>query len=325
MGIMRTKRLGRTELRAPVVGLGTAFTGIPTSEQTVTDYIAGPNPVDIDLGMSTLLAALDAGYTFIDTAVLYGRTLSESMIGEALRQRPHLKDDILVTTKAGRSFDGYDYSYDAILRQVFESLERLGLDRLEIVYIHDPMDIPMQDVLADRGALGALRHLQDQGIINHIGTAANDPATNLPYIETGEFDAAVIADSWSMINLTAASGIFAAAEKHDVGLVCATPLERGLLVTGPIDGGSYLNRHFPDDCLEQVRKIQDVCRRYGVPMLAVALQWCTRHPLVASTIPGARLPREAQSSLKAATLDIPDALWPDLEPLIKHFDIVTGN
>ena len=322
---MRRKRLGRTELSLPIVGVGTAFTGIPTAEQTVTDYIQGPNPTDFELGLATLLAALDAGCTFIDTAVLYGRTLSESMIGEALRQRPHLRDKVLVTTKAGRAFEGHDYGFDAVTRQVFESLERLGLDRIEIVYIHDPMGFPMAEVMSDLGALGALRHLQDQGVINFVGTAANDPATNLPYIATGEFDAAVIADSWSMINLTAASGIFAAAEKHDVGLVNATPLERGLLATGPTDDDSYLNRYFPQECLDQVRQIQAICRRYEVPMLAVALQWCARHPLVASTIPGARLPHEAESSMRAAAIEIPDALWLELEPLIKHFDIVTEH
>lgn len=322
---MRHQRLGRTEIMLPIVGLGTAFTGIPTSEQTVNEYIEGENPVNRELGLQTLLAALDAGCTFIDTAVLYGRTLSETMIGEALRQRPHLKQDILITTKCGRAFEGHDYTYDAILRDVYGSLERMGLDKLEIVYIHDPMDHPMEDVLSDRGALGALRHLQDQGVIKYVGTAANDPVTNLPYIATGEFDAAVIADSWSLINLTAAERIFAAAEKHDVGLVNATPLERGLLVTGPIEGGSYLNRYFPPECLVQVSQIQGLCASYHVPMLAVALQWCARHPLVASTIPGARLPQEAVSSLEAANTEIPDDLWTELQPLVKHFDIVTGN
>ena len=133
--------------------------------------------------METLLAAIDAGYRFLDTAVLYGRSLSESMIGEALRQRADIRGDIIVTTKAGRSYEGFDFSYDGILRCVEGSLERLGMDRLEIVYIHDPMDYPMDEVLSARGALGALRHLQDQGVIDFIGTAANDPPTNLPYIQ----------------------------------------------------------------------------------------------------------------------------------------------
>ncbi len=317
---MRAKRLGRTELQLPVVGVGTAWIGVPTQNDTVFDTDDGRRRLDEELGVRTLVAAIDAGCTFFDTAVLYNRGLSEAMIGEALRQRPSAKEKITVTTKAGRWYDRYDFSYDAILRSVDESLERMGLSRLEIVYIHDAMGQPMAEVLSDRGALGALRHLQDQGIINYIGTAANNPPTNLEYIKTGEFDAAVIADSWSLINQIAEREIFAEAAKHDVGLVGATPLERGLLVTGPQENTKYLNRVFGQDCLDHVSKIQQLCGRYDVPMIAVALQWCTRYPQVASVIPGARLPEEAESSLAAAQVDIPAELWQELTPLLKHFD-----
>ena len=317
---MRTKRLGRTGLALPIVGVGTAFTGIPTQNQTVDEYDGGASQADEELGVATLVAALDAGCTLIDTAALYGRTLSEKMIGEALRRRPELKSDIIVTTKAGRVYEGYDFSFDAVAGSVHASLGRLGLEALDVVYIHDAMGHPMEEVLSNRGALGALRHLQDEGIVKYIGTAANDPATNAAYIKTGEFDAAVIADCWSLINLKAREEIFPAAKKHDVGLVTATPLERGLLVTGPVADTRYLNRSFSRDCLDHVGKIQHLCRQYEIPMIAVALQWCTRHPQVAAVIPGVRLPREAETSMEAAQLDIPDELWADLQPLVKHFD-----
>ena len=317
---MRKKRLGRTELQLPVVGIGTAFVGVPTQNDTVVEVDDDRRRLDEELGVQTLVTAIDAGCAFIDTAVLYGRSMSETMIGEALRRRPSAKDDVIITTKAGRSHLGYDYSFDAILRSVEGSLERMGLDRLEIVYIHDAMNQPLDAVLSDRGALGALRHLQNQGIVRHIGTAANNPPTNLEYIRTGEFDAAVIADSWSLINLTARREIFAAAAEHDVGLVGATPLERGLLVTGPQADAKYLNRVFGQDCLDHVSLIQQLCRRYDVPMIAVALQWCTREPQVASVIPGARIPEEAASCLAAAEIEIPDQLWAELDPLLRHFD-----
>lgn len=321
---MQRKRLGRTELMLPIIGLGTGFTGIPTQRQTLSEYARDGNPVDEELGVQTLVAALDAGYRFIDTAALYGQGLSEKMIGEALRQRPQWRADVIVTTKAGRTHEGYDYSFDGILQSVENSLERLGLQRLELVYIHDPMDYPMAQVMSERGALGALRHLQAQGVISFIGSAANDPATNLPYIRTGEFDAAVIADSWSLINRTAERGIFAAAQAHDLGLVAATALERGLLVTGPVADGAYLNRNFSPDCLAQVRKIQALCQRYAIPMIAAALQWCARHPRIASTIPGARLPEEARSSYAAMQVNIPGEFWGELQALVKHFDTATG-
>lgn len=314
-----TKRLGRTELQLPAVGIGTAWIGVPTQNDTAIE-VDGDRPHDQELGVRTVVAAIDAGCTFFDTAVLYNRGLSETMIGEALRQRPAVKDKIIVTTKAGRWFDRYDFSYDGILRSVNDSLQRLGLERLRIVYIHDAMGQPMGDVLAERGALGALRRLQSQGIIEHIGTACNNPPTNLEYIGTGEFDAAVIADCWSLINHIAEREIFAAAAAHDVGLVGATPLERGLLVTGPQENAKYLNRVFGQDCLDHVSKIQQLCGRFGVPMIAVALQWCARHPQVASVIPGARTPEEAKASLAAAKREIPDELWQELAPLLRHFD-----
>ncbi|MCY4145216.1 MAG: aldo/keto reductase [Chloroflexi bacterium] len=257
---------------------------------------------------------------FFDTAALYGRGLSESMLGEALRQRPSAKDRLVITTKAGRTHDGCDFSFAGVQRSVYASLERMDLPRLPVVYIHDAMGQPPDFVLSQRGALGALRSLQQQGVIDHIGTAANDPATNLDYIKTGEFDCAVIADSWSLINRIAEREIFAAAARHDVGLVAATPLERGLLVNGHQENARYLNRRFSQACLDHVARIQRLCADYGVPMLAVALQCCARHPQVASTIPGARVPSEARSSMAAARLQIPERLWDDLRPLARHFD-----
>jgi len=317
---MRAKRLGRTELQVPVVGIGTAFVGVPTQNDAVVEVDVKGRRLDTELGVKTLVRAIDAGCEFIDTAVLYGRSMSETMIGEALRLRPAARDKVIITTKAGRSHQGYDFSFDGILRSVEGSLERMGLERLPIVYIHDAMGQPIDEVLAERGALGALRRLQSQGIIEHIGAACNNPPTNLEYIRTGEFDAAVIADCWSLINHIAEREIFAEAAKHDVGLIGATPLERSLLATGPQADTLYLNRMFSQECLDNVREIQRLCQRYDVPMVAVALQWCTRHPQVASVIPGARSPEEAVASKAAAEVSIPDELWDDLSPRLRHFD-----
>ena len=322
---MKTKTLGRTRIELPIVGLGTAFTGIPSTKQTLKQFKNSPNAVDEGLGVQTLVTALDAGCTFFDTAQLYGRTISEKMIRLAFEQRPNLKETCIVTTKVGRRYEGFDYSFDTIIRHTYESLERLGLEQLDIVYIHDAMNVPMKDVMAKDGALGALRHLQDQGVVKFVGTAANDPKTNVEYIKTGEFDAAVIADSWSLINQVALDEVFPAAEKHNVGLVTATPIERGLLVTGPVDGMEYLARNFSQESLKHVATIQQLCKAYHIPLIAAALQWCTRHPLVASTIPGARLPDEAKISMDAAQIDIPDSFWTDLEPLIQHFDTISSE
>jgi D-threo-aldose 1-dehydrogenase len=317
---MRTKTLGRTGIETTIVGLGTAFLGIPTPQLAAVEYDEPGTRMDEVLGVRTVHAALTAGCRLIDTAALYGGTRSEQIIGRARRERPDLAAGCVITTKAGRLKEGYDYSRDAVRRSVFASLERLGLERLPVVFIHDAMDVPMAQVMGRDGAYGALRELQREGVVGHVGTAANDPETNVLYIETGEFDAAVLADSWSLLNQTAAERILPAAEKYNIGLVVATPLERGLLATGPVAGIPYLNSNFSQVCLDHVATIQRLCQAHGIPLAAAALQWCTRHPQIAATIPGARTPAEALANAQAAEVVIPDAFWADLAPLVRHWE-----
>lgn len=334
---MKTGRLGRTGLEVPIVGLGTGFIGIADANRAATEYdfmkswtadqrtssgeVSGRSShMEVELGIATVHAAIEAGSTLIDTAPLYGSGNSESIIGEALRQRPDLAERCTVTTKVGQTAAGLDHSYDAVMRQVEESRRRLGIDAFDVLYIHDAMDVPVDKVMGKDRALGALRKLQDTGVTRFVGTATNDPRTNAWYIETGEFDAAVVPEALSLINQLAEDRILPAAVRHDVGLVIATPVERGLLATGPVDGINYLARNFSPTCLDHVARIRDLCAGHDVPLVAAALQWCTRHPQVAATIPGARVPAEARANANAGDVDIPEAFWSELTPLIRHFE-----
>ncbi len=321
---MKHKTLGKTGLDVPIVGLGTAFLGMRTIHAPHVPYDDLIRDIDEQLGFETVVAALEAGCTLVDTAALYGGGRSEEIIGSVLRARPDLAAKCLVTTKVGRSVGGYDYGYDAVVRGVEASLTRLGVDRLEIVYIHDAMDVPMVDVLGTDRALGALRHLQDQKLVVHIGTAADDPRTNADYIETGEFDVAVVPRAWSLLNQYAIRRILPAAAEHNVGLVIATSIERGLLATGPQTEAVYYDRHYSAACQAHAGKIQALCQEHDVPLLAVALQWVTRHPQVATTIPGARFPEEAVENARAAEYPISDPFWTALAPLIQHWDDCTN-
>ena len=309
---MRTKRFGRTELQIPIVGLGTVFIGggAVGAEQ---------RNLDIERGMETVIAAMAAGCTLIDTAPLYGGTVSETIIGKALAARPDLAAGVTVTTKVGRTAEGRDYSRDGVLRSIEASQSRLGLDRFDIVYIHDPMGMPFEEVLGPDKALGALRQLQDEGVVGFAGMAANDAVANGPFIDTGEFDVAVVPDAWSLLNRSAERLVFPAIERHHVGVALATPIERGLLATGPLPGTTYLNRDFTPEMLAHASRIKQLCDDHGVPMVAAALQWCVRHPLVATTIPGARTAAEAVANTEAGLLDIPEAFWAELEPLARDF------
>jgi len=309
---MRKKVLGRTGLEVPTIGLGTVFIGGQKEG-------GAPGELDETRGAEAVVAALEAGCTLIDTAPLYGGTVSEKIIGSVLKARPDLVKDVIVTTKVGRLKEGRDYRYDAVRRSVDASQARLGIERFEVLYIHDTMGVPMDEVMGPDRALGALRALQKEGIVNFIGTATNDPDANGPYIETGEFDVAVVADAWSLLNQCAERLIFPAAEKHNVGIALATPIERGLLATGPVPGADYLNRSFTPTILDHVGKIKALCDEYGIPLLAAALQWCVRHALVSTTIPGARNAEEARQDIEAGDIEIPETFWEALAPLVRDF------
>ena len=275
---------------------------------------------EVQRGKETIWAAVEAGCRLIDSAPLYGSGGSERLIAQAFRERPDLAADVLVTTKVGHLPAGYDGTADMALRCVEDSMERLGVERFPLLYIHDPMDMPMALVMSERGTLGALRTLQKRGRLDYVGVAANDPVTNAAYLETGEFDAAVVPEAWSLINQLAQERIFPAAERHGTGLVIATPLEIGLLAVGARDTATFPRRRFSEEVLEHVRQLETSCDRYGVSLAAAALQYVVQHPTVAAVIPGARSPQEARANAAAMQERIPAAFWDEVRPLLRHWE-----
>jgi D-threo-aldose 1-dehydrogenase len=313
------KRLGKTGVEVTTVGIGTAWIGTETSPADTMDL-----QVDDDCAVATLHAALEEGIGLIDTAPLYLGLRSERLVGRALRERPDLGVGVVVETKCCRHVEGRDYSYDAAMRSVQGSLERLGAERIELLYIHDPPKDLVAQVTGPGGALQALRKLQSEGVLGHIGVASNYPDDNAPYVETGEFEMAVVPDAYSLLNQVALQRILPAAERFGMGVVIATPLERGILATGVKHSLSqYLGRRFPPEVLQQVEKLESICGRHGVSLTAAALQFVTRHPAVATTIPGPRSPEEARQNARAAREIIPDGFWQEIEPLVTTWEIVT--
>ncbi len=315
------KVLGRTGVEVTTVGIGTAWLGLTSTRADTSDLY-----LDEDLAIRSLTAALEEGIKLIDTAALYVHSRAERIIARVLRDRPDLAEGVIVETKCCRLPDAQDYSYDGALRSVAGSLERLGVERIELLYIHDPPREALDQVMGPQGALAALRRLQSEGVVGHIGVASNYPDDNAPYIETGEFEMAVVPDAYSLINQIARERIFPAAERFGMGIVAATPLERGLLALGAsgarTGNAEFYARRFSPVCLAHVEKIEDLCLRHGVSLLAAALQFVTRHPVVATTIPGPRTPDEARANARAAREPIPDAFWPELQPLVRTWDIV---
>jgi D-threo-aldose 1-dehydrogenase len=315
------KKLGKTGVEVTTIGIGTAWIGMSTTlENTTSRYL------DEDLAVRTIVAALEEGVGLIDTAALYLTSRSEAIVGRVLRERPDLAKNVIVETKCCRLPDHSDYTYDGAIRSVEGSLARLQAERIELLYIHDPPKEALPIVMSPGGALAALRKLQAEGVVGHIGVASNYPDDNAPYVETGEFEMAVVPDAFSLLNQVALQRIFPAAERFGMGVVVATPLERGILALGVRSGreknAEFYARRFTPEVLAQVGRIEDVCAKHGVSLLAAALQYVTRHPVVATTIPGPRSPEEARANALAAREPIPDAFWTDLQPLIRNWDIV---
>jgi len=306
-----TRTLGKTGLEVTALGIGCAWLGRRPDAT-----------IDHDMGVAAVLAALDAGIRLIDTASLYSQSQAEGMVGDALRQVPQLRSSIVVETKV-RDVRDFGYSADETRRSVTTSLERLGVDSIPMVFIHDPPANILQRVMAADGALAGLRQMQAEGVVGHVGIASNNPWDNAPYVETGEFEAAIVPDAFSLISQVARERIFPAAERFGMGLIIATPLERGLLATGAraLRPEDHINRSFSPEVLRQVEQLEDVCRRHGVSLLAAALQYVVRHPLVAATIPGFRSPDQPKASVQAMLEPIPEGFWTEIEPLVQDFKV----
>jgi D-threo-aldose 1-dehydrogenase len=278
--------------------------------------------IDQEMGVATIVAALDAGIRLIDTASLYAGGTAEVAVGEALRQRHKLLTSVVVETKV-RDVRDFRYTADETRRSVDTSLERLRLDHIDVVYIHDPPAAVLPQVMSADGALAALRQFQVEGVIGHVGIASNNPWDNAPYVETGEFEAAVVPDAFSLISQVARERIFPAAERFGMGVVVATPLERGLLATGAraLRPEDNINRSFSPEVLSHVTRLEEICARHDVSLLAAALQYVVRYPIVATTIPGFRSPDQPSASVAAMLEWIPDAFWEDVEPLVRDFKV----
>ena len=310
---METRVLGRTGLQVSALGLGAAYIGLPSPEEPRDE-------AEVRRGKETLWAAVESGCRLIDSAAGYGRGGSERLIAAAFGERPDLAADVLVTTKVGKVPFAHDGTYDMAMRSIEGSMERLRVERFPLLYIHDPMDMPMGLVMGERGTLGALRTLQKRGLLDYVGVAANDPVTNATYIETGEFDAAVVPEAWSLINRLAEERIFPAAERHGTGLVIATPLEIGLLAVGARSATTFPRRRFSPEVLAHVRQLESICDRYGVSLAAAALQYVVQQPTVAAVIAGARSPQEARANAAAIQQRIPAAFWDEARPLLRHWE-----
>lgn len=321
-------RLGNGGLTFTELGFGTAPLG--NLYRAIGD----------DEAHAVLEAAWDTGSRYYDTAPLYGLGLSETRLNRFLRGKR--RDDYVLSTKVGRLLEAvladqrtgigkffdtpsrreiYDYSHDGVMRSVEFSLERLGVDRIDILYAHDldrfnhGSQAALQEKLDAFMASGysALLRLREQGVIKAFGAGVNEWEACQWLAERGDFDLFLLAGRYTLLEQESLESFLPLCEKRGIGVVLGGPYNSGVLATGPKPGAYYNYSEAPKDILDRVVRIEAVCRRHGVKLVEAALNFPLRHPSVVSVIPGGQSVEQVEANRAILDREIPAALWADLK------------
>lgn len=282
--------------------------------------------------------AWDAGMRYFDTAPYYGHGLSELRLGHYLRWKP--RRDYVISSKVGRVLtaarredidfkpwvDGaafksrFDYSYDGTMRSFEDSLQRLGLEHIDILFIHDA-DVfthgaEMQKVYfrqAMDGCYRALIKLREQGLVKAIGVGVNNWEVMLDFMKAGDFDTLLVAGRYTLLEQDALNELLPLCERRGTAIVIGGGFNGGILATGAVPGAKWNYAPAPAHIMEKVRKIEAVCARYKVPLAAAALQFLLAHPAVASHVPGTRTVEQMTQNLMLVAHPIPKSFWQELK------------
>lgn len=322
-------RLGNGGLTFTELGFGTAPLG--NLYKAISDSEA----------RATLDAAWDGGVRYFDTAPLYGLGLSETRLNSFLRDKP--RNDYVLSSKVGRLMqpcapehrtgigkwfevpqrrEHFDYSYDGVMRSFEHSFSRLGVERIDILYVHDlcisshgsktVSDMRIEEFFAGRG-YDAMISLRDQGLVRAMGGGTNEWEVCQTLAERGDFDLFLLAGRYTLLEQEALESFLPLCESRGIGIVTGGPYNSGILATGAKPGAWYNYEPAGQDILNRVNAIEAICKDHNVRMVDAAFQFPLLHPAHVAVIPGGQGPSEVESNLQAAQADIPAALWVDLK------------
>ena len=317
---MKSRRIGR-DLSLTEIGFGAAQLG--NLNRAISD----------DDARAAVDAAWEAGIRYFDTAPHYGLGLSEKRLGAALRSRN--RDAYVLSTKVGRLLephpagagslddDGFiveartkrvwDFTRDGILRSVEDSLDRLGLDRIDIAYLHDPDD---HWQAASTTGISALIELRDQGVIRAVGAGMNQAAMLTEFVRRCDVDVMMVAGRYTLLDQSAADELLPLAEERNVALVAAAVYNSGLLSTDrPAQGGRFDYREADEQTLARAQQIAELCDLHGVTLPAAAIAFPLLRPQIASVVVGMRSAAQVASTLERYRALVPPALWEQLHDL----------
>jgi len=270
--------------------------------------------VSTENAVATIRRVFDGPLNFIDTSNNYGDGESERRIGLALAAAGGLPTNFVLATKVDPAPGSGDFSGDRVRASVAESLKRLGLDRLQLVYLHDPERITFEEATSAGGAVEALLKLHDEGVIEHLGVAGGPIDLMRQYLATEAFEVVISHNRYTLVDQSAEPLIVDASERR-VAFVNAAPYGGGMLVKGPDLHPNYCYSEASPEIRDRVRAMQRACEAHDVPLAAAALQFSLRDERVASTIVGMSDPKRIDQTLELAQWQIPAELWAKLEPL----------
>ena len=319
-----TRTLGTSGVAVTTLGFGGATLG------GVGDRVSEKEADDV------LHSAFAGGIRYFDTAPLYGHGLSEKRVGRTLSALP--RDDFVLSSKIGRllvpqdegeRYKGmrdtepfairYDYSYDAVRRSFDSSLERLGLDRIDVLLCHD-IDVwthgdAQPDIfdVAINGALPALQDLREQGMVRAIGLGVNEWEVCVRVLDVIDVDCFLLAGRFTLLEQTPLDEMLPRCLADDVSVIIGGPYNSGLLANTERRRATYDYKPAPDHLWDKAQRIREVCANHSVDMRAAALQYPLRHPTVAAVIPGMWSRDEVQTNLGLMSVDIPTDLWKELD------------
>lgn len=287
--------------------------------------------VDEETAQAALAAAWDSGVRYYDTAPHYGSGLSEHRFGAALRRYP--REDFVLSTKVGRLLrpdasrpenppfkDGLpfrveqDYSYDATMRSIEDSSQRLGLAQIDIAFVHDLAADHLGDAweeqfeIARTGSFRALTELRERGVIKGWGLGVNLTEPCVRALEQADPDVFLLAGRYSLLNQPALDRLFPMCADRGVHVVVGGPYNSGLLA----GGRNFEYQEAPPEMIEKRDRIAGVCERHGADIRSAALQFCAAHPVVAAIIPGAKRPEKVVENARLMAATVPAAVWEEL-------------
>ena len=303
-------------LSLPIRPFGT--TGLQVTPVCMGCAPLGDMPETFDYGvpeeraLETIRAMFASPIKFLDTAAAYGDGESERRIGIVIREMGGLPDGYVLATKGDRDLATGDFSGDQFKRSIEGSLERLGLDSLQYVYIHDPEHSTYENVMGSGGPLEVLQSYKQQGVIKHIGMSGGPIDMLIRYIETDLFSAVETHNRFTLLNRSAGPLLDVCAERN-VAVANAAPYGSGMLAKGPDAYARYAYQDAPTLMVERARAMAAVCQEHDVPLAAAALQFSMRDPRVTSTVVGMTRPERVTQTVELANVAIPDELWERLD------------